>query len=169
MWERIRTLLKMNIFHLGANSGKALNRIHICTRMSNEVSGNETLMRMCTEVLGTAFTCAANIRWTAKHYLFGVGTSKKNMFAMLGICLTRPMPNKPLFGICSGLPQSCMPRSRSHIDVDIPLETTGRRSDATVDDFIFLIFQLQLVEMKNYHSKFLLKNSSYSPQHLPPK
>ncbi len=67
-----------------------------------------------------AFVYAANVRWTAKRYLFGVGTSKKNTFAMLGIHLTRQTPNKPLFGIRSGLPQSRMPRSHSHTDMDIP-------------------------------------------------
>ncbi len=39
----------------------------------------------------------------------------------MGVRLTRRMPNKPLFGIRSGLPQSRMPRSHSHTDVDIPL------------------------------------------------
>ncbi len=45
---------------------------------------------------------------------------KKNMFAMLGIRLTRRTSNKPLFYICSGSPQSRMPRSWSRTDVDIP-------------------------------------------------
>ncbi len=65
----------------------------------------------------TAFVCAANITWTAEHYLFGVTTSEKNTFAMLR-CLTMWMPNKPLSGISSDLPQSRMPHS--HTDVDIP-------------------------------------------------
>ncbi len=69
----------------------------------------------------TAFVCAVNVRWTAKHCLFEVGTSKKNTFAMLCVCLTRRTPNKSLFGICSGSPQSCMSRLRSRTDVDITL------------------------------------------------
>ncbi len=40
---------------------------------------------------------------------------------MLSVCLTRRMPNKLLFGIRSSSPQSRMPRSHSHTDVDIPL------------------------------------------------
>ncbi len=70
----------------------------------------------------TAFICAANVQWTAKQYLFGVVISKKNTFAMLGIRLTRRTPNKPLFGICLGSLQSCMPNSCSCTDVDIPLQ-----------------------------------------------
>ncbi len=45
----------------------------------------------------TVFVYAANVRWTVECYLFGVCTSKKNMFAILGIRLTRRMPNKPFF------------------------------------------------------------------------
>ncbi len=41
------------------------------------------------------------------------------MFAVLGVRLTRRMPNKPLFAICSGSPHSRMPRS--HTDMDTPL------------------------------------------------
>ncbi len=37
-----------------------------------------------------------------------------------GARLSRQLPNKPLFDICSGLPQSRMPRSHSHTDMDIP-------------------------------------------------
>ncbi len=70
--------------------------------------------------LWTTFVCGANVRWTAERYPFGVGTSKKNMFAMLGICLTRWTPNKPLFGIPSGSPPSHMPRLCSHTNVNIP-------------------------------------------------
>ncbi len=68
----------------------------------------------------TVFVCVANIWWTAKRYLFGVGISKKSTFAMLGVRSTRQMPNKPLFGIHSGSPQSCMPHSHLHTDVDTP-------------------------------------------------
>ncbi len=39
---------------------------------------------------------------------------------MLGVHLTRRMPNKPFFGIRSSLPQFRMPCSRLHADVDIP-------------------------------------------------
>ncbi len=49
---------------------------------------------------------------------------------MLGVCLTRQTPNKPLFGICSGLPQSRMSRSHSCTDVDIPLHDTVRNGVA---------------------------------------
>ncbi len=66
-----------------------------------------------------AFVCAANIRWTTKRYLFAVGTSKKNMFAMRGVCLTGWAWNKPRFGICSGLSQSLIPRPCSCIDMAI--------------------------------------------------
>ncbi len=54
---------------------------------------------------------------------------------MLGVRLTRRTLNKPLFGICSGSPQSHMPRLRSHTDVDIPLQcyqgSTHRNSCCT--------------------------------------
>ncbi len=56
-----------------------------------------------------------------EYYLFGVGTAKKNTFVMLGVHLTRQMPNKPLFGICLGSPQFHMARFHSHTDVNIPL------------------------------------------------
>ncbi len=71
------------------------------------------------ETQRTVFVCAVNIRWIAKRYQFCVGTSKKNMFGMLGIRLTRRTPNKPLFGFHSGSPQSRMPRSHLCTDVDI--------------------------------------------------
>ncbi len=45
------------------------------------------------EALQTAFVCVANIWWTAERYPFGVSTSKKNIFAMLGVHLTRRTPN----------------------------------------------------------------------------
>ncbi len=51
------------------------------------------------EAQRTAFVCAANVRWTAERYSLGVGTAKKNTLAMLSVCLTRRMPNKPLLGI----------------------------------------------------------------------
>ncbi len=73
------------------------------------------------EAQWTTFICAASIRWIAEYYLYGVGTSKKNTFAVLGVRLTRWTPNKPLFGIHSGACQSRMPRSHSWTDVDIPL------------------------------------------------
>ncbi len=41
------------------------------------------------EAQRTAFVCATNVRWTAEHYPFEVGTSKKNTFTMLGVRLTR--------------------------------------------------------------------------------
>ncbi len=50
-------------------------------------------------------------------YPFGIGTSKKNTFTILGAYLIRQTPNKPLFGIRLGSLQSRMPRS--HTDVDI--------------------------------------------------
>ncbi len=71
------------------------------------------------EVQQTAFICVANVRWTAECYQFGVGTSKINTFTMLGVHLTRRMPNKQLFGICLGSPQSRMPRSHPCTNVDI--------------------------------------------------
>ncbi len=61
------------------------------------------------EVQRTAFVCAANIRWTGECYLFGAGTSKKNTFVMLDVCLTRPTPKKPLsFGFASVLHATCV-------------------------------------------------------------
>ncbi len=45
----------------------------------------------------TKFVYAANVQRIVECYPFGVGISKKNTSAMLGVCLTRQMPNKPLF------------------------------------------------------------------------
>ncbi len=74
-----------------------LSRIHIYTWMLNKACGNERNVDEVAEEQQTAFVYAANIRWTAERYPFWVGTSKKNTFAMLGIRLTRRMPNKPIF------------------------------------------------------------------------
>ncbi len=45
----------------------------------------------------TTFVYAAKFWWTAEYYTFGLGTSKKNKFAMLDLRLTRQMTNKPHF------------------------------------------------------------------------
>ncbi len=44
---------------------------------------------------------------------------------MLSAPLAKQTPNIPLFGICSGSPQSLMPHLYSHIDVDVPLQNTA--------------------------------------------
>ncbi len=62
--------------------------------------------------------CVVNIRCTTKRYPFGVGTSKKNTFAMLGVHLTRQMSNKLLFGIRLDSSQFYMPHSHLRTDVD---------------------------------------------------
>ncbi len=46
------------------------------------------------KTLQTAFVCAANVRWPVECYPFGIGTSKKNTFEMLGVHLTKRMLNK---------------------------------------------------------------------------
>ncbi len=46
-----------------------------------------------TKAQKTAFVYVTNIRWTAECYPFGVGTSKKNTFAMLGV-RQNPRPDK---------------------------------------------------------------------------
>ncbi len=75
----------------------------------------EMLMWMCSR------SAANSIHLCDECYLFEVGTSKKNTFAMLGVRLTRRTTNKPLFGICSDSTQSRMPRLHLRTNVDIPL------------------------------------------------
>ncbi len=86
------------------------------------VERREMLAWTCSRGAANSICLCGKYRWTAGCYPFGVGTSKKNMFAMLGIRLTRQTANKPLFGIHPGLPQSRNPRSHSRTDVDIPTE-----------------------------------------------
>ncbi len=65
--------------------------------MPNEACGIERNVDVdVAKAQQTAFVCVANVQRTAECYPFGIGTSKKNTFTMLGVRLTRQMPNKSL-------------------------------------------------------------------------
>ncbi len=83
----------------------------------------EMLMWTCSRSAANSIhSCDKHSMNSQTLYLFGIDTSKKNTFAMLSVRLTTRTLNKPLFSICSDLPQSRIPRS--HTDVDIPLDRT---------------------------------------------
>ncbi len=96
----------MQIFHLFSHSAGslpwALGRVHICSWMLCECEWGMQKWKkywcgLVAKAQWTVFVYVANVRWTAKCYLFGVGSSKKNTFAMLGVHLSGQMPNKPFF------------------------------------------------------------------------
>ncbi len=66
---------------------------------------------------------------------------------MLDVPFTRQTPNKTLFSICSGSPQSRMPRSRLHTDVDIPL---------LVGPFVFWCFFINQIAPLNWKCRLAL-------------
>ncbi len=80
----------------------------------------EMLMWTCNR--GATNSIALHGEHVMKSRMLSVwsGYFKEKHVHNVGIYLTRRTPNKPLFGIHSGSPQSYMPHSRLHTDVDIP-------------------------------------------------